>query len=386
MRVPITYSLRHLRLRWRSAMITTLCIALVVAVFVMLISLANGLKATYISSGDVRNLIVLRKGSMAESSSQITLENVRQTKFLEGIARDENGEPLASAEIMVLITVPRASGGKAHVQVRGLGSMGWRLRSQIHFVEGAAFQPGRRQCVVSKNLAKRFPDLALGKTFRSGKHTWTVVGIFDAGRTAYDSEVWVDADEARTAFNRAFYGSILLRPVNEAAAQALQKRIEGDRQWQLRVLTEAEYYAEQTKTAAPIRIFGAVLAAIMSIGAAFSAMNAMYASIGARFREIGTLRVLGFSRTSIYLALMAESLIIAIIGGVLGCVLSLPMHGIATGTFNWSTFAEVAFEFRITPALLGLGLCFAMVMGVLGGLLPARFAARMPVLLALRAN
>jgi putative ABC transport system permease protein len=323
---------------------------------------------------------------MAESSSQITFENVRQTKFLDGIARDEKGEPIASAEIMVLITVPRANGSKAHVQVRGLSPMGWRLRPQVRFVEGTPFQAGRRECVVSKNLAKRFPDLALGKRFQSGKHTWTVVGIFDAGKTAYDSEVWVDADEARAAFNRTFYGSILLRPASDAAVVALKKRIEGDKQMQLRVLTESEYYAEQTKTAAPIRIFGAALAVIMSIGAAFSTMNAMYASVGARFREIGTLRALGFRRTSIYLAFMIESLVIAIAGGVLGCALSLPMHGVATGTFNWSTFAEVAFEFRITIELLAAGFAFAIVMGLLGGLLPARLAARMPLLQALRAT
>jgi len=385
MTIPVAYTFRHLRLRWRSTLVTMLCIALVVAVFVMVMSLANGLKATYISSGDPRNLIVLRKGSMAESSSQITLDNVRQTKFLEGIARDERGEPMASAEIMVLITLPRAGGGKAHVQVRGLGPTGFQLRSHITFLEGRGFQPGRRECVVSKNLARRFPDLRLGNTFRSGKHTWTVVGIFDAGRTAYDSEVWVDADEARAAFNRKFYGSILLRPVNSNAVAALEQRIESDKQLQLRVLTETEYYAEQTKTAAPIRAFGIALAVIMSLGAAFSAMNAMYASVGARFREIGTLRVLGFRRGSIYAAFMIESLIIAVLGGILGCALSLPMHGVATGTFNWSTFAEVAFEFRITTGLLVTGIVFAMVMGVLGGLLPARTAARKPVLDALRA-
>lgn len=386
MAIPLTYSLRHLRLRWRSTLVTTLCIALVVAVFVMLMSLANGLQATYISSGDERNLIVLRKGSLAESSSQITFENVRQVKFLEGIARDARGEPLASAEIMVLITVPRTGGGKAHVQVRGLSAAGWSLRPQVQFVAGRAFTPGRRECVVSRNVATRFPDLALGKAFRSGKHVWTVVGVFDAGRTAYDSEVWVDADEARAAFNRTFYGSILLRPTDGDAVRALKQRIEGDKQLQLRVLTEPEYYAAQTKTAAPIRVFGAALAAVMSVGAAFSAMNAMYASVGRRAREIGTLRVLGFRRRSIYLAILLESLVIAIVGGVIGCALSLPMHGLATGTFNWSTFAEVAFEFRITGRLLAAGLGFGMLMGVLGGLLPARHAARQPVLEALRAT
>ncbi len=384
--VPLKYNLRHLRVRWRSTLVTVVCIALVVGVFVMVMALAQGLKATFVSSGDPRNLLVLRQGSLAESSSQVTFDNVRQTKFLEGIARTDRGEPLVSAEIMVLITLHRASGGKAHVQVRGLGPLGLQLRPEVRFVEGRHFTPGRRECIVSSGLARRFPDLRLGQTFRTGKHAWTVTGIFDASKTAYDSEIWVDADEARDAFNRTFYGSILLRPVDATAAATLKRRIESDKQLQLRVLTESDYYREQTKTAAPIRIFGAVLAAIMSLGAGFSAMNTMYASVGARAREIGTLRVLGFRRRSIYVSFLCESLVVAAAGGTLGCLLALPMNGLATGTFNWSTFAEVSFEFRVTGGLLARGMAFALVMGVLGGLLPARLAARQPVLDALRAG
>ncbi|HTI70435.1 MAG TPA: ABC transporter permease [Candidatus Limnocylindria bacterium] len=383
MAIPFLYSVRSLRVRWKSTVGTVACVALVVAVFVTVMSLANGLKATYISSGDPRNLLILRQGSMAESSSQVTVENVRQAQFLEGIATDERGERLVSAEIMVLITLPRVDGGKAHVQVRGLGPQGLKLRPTVHFVEGHMFSPGKRECIVSRNLASRYPDLHLGNTFRFGKNAWTVVGIMEVSHTAYDSEVWVDADEARKAFNRTFYGSILLRPVDAAAAQSLKERIERDQRLHLRVLTEAEYYLEQTKTAAPIRLFGAAMAAIMSLGAAFSAMNTLYASVGARTRDIGTLRVLGFKPPAIYILFVFESLVLGAIGGIVGCLLSLPMHGVATGTFNWATFAEVAFEFRITPALLGAGMLFALVMGVVGSLLPAGMAARKPVLEAL---
>ncbi len=380
MTAPLSYILRSLRVRWRSTLVTVACIALVVAVFVLVMSLAHGLRAIYIDSGDPRNLLALRKGAMAESSSQISVESVQQTRFLDGIAKNEQGERLVSAEIMVLITLPRASGGKAHVQVRGLGPMGLTLRPAVRFAEGRMFTPGKRECIVSRNLSKRYPDLRLGQTFRFGKNAWTVVGVMEASRTAYDSEVWVDADEAREAFNRSFYGSILLRPVNAAAAASLRQKIESDPRWHLRVLTESEYYLEQTKTAGPIRILGAALAGIMSIGAAFSAMNTMYASVGARSKEIGTLRVLGFRSSAIYRAFFVESLVIAILGGILGCLLSLPMHGIATGTFNWSTFAEVAFEFRITWGLLAAGMLFAIVMGAAGGFFPARMAARRPIL------
>jgi putative ABC transport system permease protein len=386
MTVPLKYNYRSLRVRWRSTLGTLLGIALVVAVFVMVMSLAQGLRATYLSTGDARNLLVLRKGAMAESSSQVTAEEVRRIKFLPGIERDEAGAPLASAEVIILITLPRATGGQAHVQVRGLGPLGPRLRPEIRIAEGRMFNPGLRECIVSTRLARRFVECRLGQTFGSGKRTWRVVGIFDAQQTAYDSEIWLDADEAREAFNRSFYGSIVIRPRDDAAATGLIQRIADDRSMRLRALTEAEYYREQTKTAAPIQVFGICLAVIMSLGAVFAAMNTMYAAVAARARDIGVLRVLGFPRRGIYASFLLESLLIAGAGGLLGCGLALPMHGVATGTFNWATFAEVAFEFRITPGLLAGGMGFALVMGALGGLLPARLAARRPILDCLRAS
>lgn len=388
MRVPLKYNLRHLIVRWRATAATVVFIALVVAVFVMVMSLACGLRATYLSTGDARNLLVIRKGAMAESSSQVTVDEVRRVKFLDGIARSPGArgdEPLASAEMIVLITLQRNSGGKAHVQVRGLGPMGPLLRPNIQVIEGRMFEPGKRECIVSRSVARRFAECGLNREFRSGKHAWKVVGLFDARKTAYDSEIWVDVDEARDAFNRSFYGSIVLRPVDGAAAGRIRERIENDRSMRLRALGETEYFREQTKTAAPIQIFGATLAAIMSIGAAFAAMNTMYASVAARAQEIGTLRVLGFRRRAIYLSFLLEALLVALAGGVLGGALSLPINGLVTGMFNWSTFAEVAFEFRVTAGLLALGLAFALVMGVLGGLLPARWAARRDVLDSLRA-
>lgn len=386
MAIPLKYNLRNLRVRWRSTLATTLGIALVVSVFVMVMSLARGLRETYVSTGDERNILVLRKGSTAESSSQIGLEDVRRMKYLDGIAKNGHGEPLASAEIVVLINIERIDGsGTANVLVRGMGPVGLELRPDIRVIEGRMFQKGLRECVVSRKIADRFANCRVGESFRSGKTDWHVVGIFDAHKTAYESEIWVDADEARDVFNRSFYGSVLIRPVDEGAAGWLKQRMEGDKTLQVRVLPETEYYREQTKTAEPIQFMGAFLATVMSIGAAFSAMNTMYAAVGARTREIGTLRVLGFKRRDIYVSFMVESVVLALIGGTLGCLFSLPLNGWATGTFSWTTFAEVAFEFRITPELLAKGMTFALVMGVLGGLLPARLAARKPVLDALRA-
>jgi putative ABC transport system permease protein len=386
MSIPLKYNLRNLRVRWRSTLATTLGIALVVAVFVMVMSLAKGLSSTYISTGDARNLLVLRKGSTAESSSQIGLEDTRRMKYLDGIARNEKNEPFASAEIVVLINMDRLGGnGSANVLVRGIGPVGLELRPNIKIVEGRMFQKGLHECIVSHKIADRFANCRVGQSFHSGKTEWHVVGMFDAQRTAYESEIWVDADEARDVFNRSFYGSMLIRPVSAEAGQLLKARMEGDPQLQVRVLPETEYYKEQTKQAGPIQFLGNFLAIIMSIGAAFSAMNTMYAAVGARTREIGTLRVLGFRPRDIYVSFLIESVMIALIGGLLGCAISFLLHGRATGTFSWTTFAEVAFEFRITPALILEGMTFALVMGVLGGLLPARLAARKPVLDALRA-
>src|ERR1043166_9218521 len=449
MAIPLKYNIRSLRVRWRSTLATTLGIALVVSVFVMVMALARGLKATYISTGDTRNLLILRKGSTAESSSQIGRDQVRTIKYVEGIRRNSHGDPLVSAEIVVLIYLDRIDhSGGANVLVRGMSGLGLEMRPQIHLEQGRWFQPGLHECVVSRKIAARFANCHVGDRFRAGKFFWTVVGIFEAEKTAFESEIWVDADEARDAFNRDFYGSVLIRPVDETIPSLLirrealskelknlgepsraeespsglnrfpiirefrerrklskenslqtelgeiekliernvtVKRIEGDRQLQVRVLPETEYYKEQTKTAGPIQFMGTFLATIMSIGAAFSAMNTMYAAVGARIREVGTLRVLGFKRRSIYISFMLESIILSLLGGVIGCLISLPLNGIATGTFSWTTFAEVAFEFHITTELLVKGMVFALVMGVLGGLLPARFAARKPLLDALRA-
>ncbi len=385
MAIPVKYNLRNLRVRWRSTIATMLGVALVVAVFVMVMSLHRGMQATYISSGDARNLLVLRKGSTAESSSQISREEARRIKYTPGIALNSGGVPLASAEIIVLMLLDRVDGGTANVQVRGIGPIGLELRPNVRIVEGRMFESGRRECIVSRKISGRFAHCKVGETFHSGKNDWHVVGIFDAQKTAFESEIWIDADEARDAFNRNFYGSVLLRPVDPAATAAMTDRMQKDKLLSVKVVTETDYYKEQTKSAGLFQFLASFLAVIMSVGAAFSAMNTMYAAVGARTREIGTLRVLGFKRREIYVSILIESMMLSLLGGTLGCLLALPMNGLATGTMSQSTFAEIAFEFRVTPELLSKGMIFALVMGTLGGLLPARLAARKPVLDALRA-
>jgi putative ABC transport system permease protein len=386
MAIPILYSVRNLRVRWRLTIATAMGVALVVAVFIMVMALARGLKATYVSTGDQRNLLVLRKGSTAESNSQLSREEISRIRYLDGILRDETGDPMLSAEIIVLMNLGRIDGsGYANVLVRGMKKIGLALRPQVCLIEGRMFEPGLHECVVSRRIADRFMNCRVGQAFQSGSTTWRVVGIFEAAKTAYESEIWIDADEARALFHRDFYGSVLLRAAGPAASAALVQRLESDRILTVRALPETEYYREQTQMAGPIQFMGGFLSVIMSIGAAFSAMNTMYAAVGARTREIGTLRVLGFKRREIYISFLIESVLLALLGGCFGCLFSLPLNGVATGTIGWNTFAEIAFEFRITGELLIRGMIFALVMGILGGLLPARMAARKSVLEALRA-
>jgi len=387
MSIPLKYNLRNMRVRWRLTLATIAGVALVVWVFLFVMAVARGLRGTFVRTGDARNLMIMRKGSTAESSSQITRDEVRRIQYLDGIARDTDGTPLASPEILVLINLDRLDRtGAANLLLRGVGPVGLRLRPTVTITEGRMFQPGLRECVVSRKLADRFQNCRVGESFRTGKTHWRVVGIFDGAKTAFESEIWADADEVRDVFKRDFYGSILLRPVEGTGTMAaLTQRLESDKQLSVRVLTENAYYEEQTKTStAPIQIFGTFLAVVMSIGAAFAAMNTMYATVGTRTREIGTLRVLGFRRRDIYISFLLESVLLAFLGGLTGCVAALPLNGLTTGTMSFLTFSEVAFEFQVTGDLMAQGVAFAVIMGVIGGLLPARLAARKPVLDALR--
>jgi putative ABC transport system permease protein len=386
MALPLSYNVRNVFVRWRATLATVLGVALVVAVYVLVQSLAVGLEKSSQNTGDPRNVLVVRKGATAESSSQVTREQFRLIPYLPQVAADAAGRPLVSADVVILINLPRKGGfGEANVLVRGISPRGAELRPQVRLVSGRWFVPGKREVAVSRKLADRFAHFDLGERFTTAGQELTVVGWFDGGNSAFDSEVWMDADEARSIFDRDNYSSVLVRATDAAAAKALIERIEADKRLPLRADMETSYYALQTKTALPIKILGDFLATAMSIGAIFAAMNTMYASVGARTREIGTLRVLGFRRRTILFSFVIEGAILAFLGGVLGCLLSLPMHGYSTGTIGFETFSETVFQFRITPGLAAKGLLFSVVVGVLGSLLPALRAARLPVIAALKA-
>ncbi len=385
MALPLNYSLRNALVRWRSTIATVLGIALVVFVFVLLQSLAAGIEKSSSNTGDPRNIMVVRKGSTAESASLISRQTLTEIRYFEEIARNENGEPIISADVLVLASLPRRDGsGEANVLLRGVTARGLALRPQVKISEGRWFEAGKREIVVSAKLAKRFANFDIGQSFKTGSATFTVVGWLEGGGSAFDSECWLDADECRSTFERDMYSSFLIQPSDEGAGEKLIARIEADRRFKLKAEKEVEYYRKQTMTAAPIKWLGGFLAVMMSVGAVFAAMNTMYAAVGARTREIGTLRVLGFRRRSVVAALLLEGGLLALVGGVLGCAIAFYWNGYTTATMGMETFSEIVFEFRVTPKLVVEGLVFAVIVGLIGTLFPAIRAARLPVILALK--
>ena len=385
MALPLKYSFRNALVRWRSTVATVLGIALVVFVFVLLQSLATGIEKSSGNTGDPRNVMIVRKGSTAESASLISRENLQQIRYFEEISRNEQGEAVISADVLVLVNLPRRNnGGEANVLLRGVTARGMELRPQVKLASGRWFTPGKRELVVSAKLAKRFANFDIGQSFSSGNATFTVVGWLEGGGSAFDSECWMDADECRSVFERDMYSSFLARVPDVSAMSNLVARIEGDRRFKLKAESEVEYYRKQTMTAAPIKWLGGFLAVMMSVGAVFAAMNTMYAAVGARTREIGTLRVLGFRRRSVVLALLLEGGMLALFGGLLGCTLAYHWNGYTTATMGFETFSEIVFQFTVTPALVVKGLVFAVIVGIIGTLLPAIRASRLPVIAALK--
>jgi len=380
------YNLRSMIVRKATAAMTAGGIAMVVAVFVMTLAIAQGFRATLVASGSPQNAIVLRKGATAESTSAVLRTDVPIIESLPQVARGVDGRPLASPELVVAIAVPRQSDNQpANVPVRGVGPKAFEVRDTLKIVEGRRFSFGSREINVGRLAVGRFKGLTLGSAVKFGAAIWTVVGVFTADDAAFESEVWGDIDLMMPAFQRHGYQSMIVKLVDPSTFDSFKATLEGDPRLFLKPQREQEYYAEQSRAMTTvIRVFGAFVTLILSIGAMFGAMNTMYAAVAYRTREIGTLRALGFSRMRIVTAFMAESIALAIVGGVIGCVLALPVHGVSTGTTNFASFSEVAFKFRITPALLAGGLIFAGVMGALGGFLPAIRAARIPVARALR--
>lgn len=386
MAIPIVYNVRNLRLRLGATMMTALGIALTVAVAVFIMALLAGLKKAFVSSGDPLNVLVLRKGSQAELQSGVDRESYQTIKYLPGIAKDKAGEPLASGEVVVVIVIPRKdSSGETNVTVRGMSPTGFELRPGIKVAEGRWFNTGQREIVVSKSVSSRFRNAALGDELFFGKGKWKVVGVFDAGETAASSEIWADVNQMASDFERsAAFSSVLVHATDSIAAQSLKNRMNDDQRLRLDAFMEPDYYGEQTKSGKPIQFVGTIVAFVMAIGSCFAAMNTMYAAVAYRSREIATLRIVGFSRPSIITSFVIESVLLALLGAVLGLILMLPFNGLTTGTANSLTFSETVFSVRITFAVLVTAIGFAVAMGLFGGIAPAWHASRGEILAALR--
>jgi putative ABC transport system permease protein len=385
--IPVIYNFRSVKARWTSAIVAVLGIAGTVGVFVAMLSLARGFKATLVSSGSVDNAMVMRAGATSEMTGGVGTDTVKILQDAPGIARSSDG-PLLTPEVVLVAPIPLISTGTdANVQIRGVSKNVLQIRNKVKIVEGRMFQPGLNEVVVGKNANKSYTGLTLGNTINLGNVRWLIVGIFDAGGSAFDSEVWADAHLLGPAYNRPdnFFQSVTVHLVSPDALQQFKDAVTSDPRLNVDVTREIDYYAKQsTRLTTLITVLGGLIAAIMAIGAIFGALNTMYSAVAERGREIATMRALGFGGPSVVFSFVIEALLIAFVGGLIGCLVVLPLNGLTTGAMNLQTFSHLAFAFKITPELLVKGILFALVMGLVGGLLPAVRAATRPVAQALR--
>ena len=386
MALPLKYNIRNIIVRKGSTLATAFTIGLTVAVFLMVMALARGIDMTLSSSGEPLNMIVLREGSTAELNSSVTRENFNDLMFLDGVEREAD-KPLAAGELVTLIYKARKGMSQgSNVTVRGVGPMSFKLRSGFQTVAGRLFQPGLTEAVVSKRIAERFQGLDVGDKFRIQTTDYTVVGLFDSAGKAFESEIWVDINSLASTTKRDGYSSVLMRVKDPNTLASLSKRITDDPKLHLKAVSERTFYEDQQGTASgALKGLAVFISFIMAVGAGFAGMNTMYAAVARRTKEIGTLRVLGFGRLSILIAFLLESIAIAVIGAVIGIVLALPLNFVSTGTSNWVTFSEIAFNFKVTPDLMALALLFGAIIGFIGSLLPSIRASRFKIVDALRA-
>jgi putative ABC transport system permease protein len=385
MALPIIYNLRNLMVRKTTTLMTAFGIALTVAVLVADVALVNGLRAVFERSGNRLQILVLRKGSGSELASSVTREVYQDLRFKPMIAKNAASEPMASLEMVTSINVPSSSNSKGiTVTLRGLMPLGVEMRN-VRIDRGRWFGEGQREVVVGKSIARL--GSRLGETLRFGKGEWRVVGVMTGGRSTLDSEIWGDLNQISSDFNRSESpSSVLIRAVDEAAVPALINSINDDRRLNASAIPERAYYDRQTAAGAPLQFLGIFIAIVMAVGSATAAMHTMYAAISRRAVEIGTLRVLGFTRGSILVSFLVESLLLFLAGGLLGDLLALPLNYFRTGLGNMFTFSEIEFQFQVGLGALLAGIAFALLMGTIGGFFPARAAAQREILDALRGD
>lgn len=384
--IPLSYNLRNLMVRKTTTIMTALGIGLTVAVLMGIGALVDGLTGALAVTGHPRNLILMRQGATSELVSAMPKEKFDIVKFMPWIEKS-GGEPMVSHEVVSVTNLALRGDplSVSNVTVRGMSPMGRELRGEVRLIAGRWFEPGKREVVVGSGVHAIRAGTSIGGAVPYGRGDWQVVGIFDAGRSAFNSEIWCDGNLAVADLGRGSTRSVVLvRAEDEAAMQRLEGTVADDQRLVLEAKPERAYYEEQMVSAAPVRGLGIFVAAIMAIGSCFAAMNTMYTAVARRSREIGILQMLGFSRGGILLSFLIESLMLAFCGAVMGLLLVLPLNGLESRIGNFVTFSETAFQFSLTPANVAVGFAFAAVMGVLGGLLPARQAASREILTSMR--
>jgi ABC-type antimicrobial peptide transport system permease subunit len=387
MAIPVAYVVRNLVARRLTTLLTAGGMALVVYVFATVLMLSAGLEATLVATGQDDNVIVIRRGSQTEVQSGIDRGQAGIVESMPEVAIGANGRRLMSKEPVVLINLPKRDTGKpANVVIRGVSATGLQLRPQVQLREGRMFRPGTSEIVAGRAIAAGFRGAGLGSTLHFAQRDWAVVGVFDAGRTGFDSEIWGDAEQMLQAFRRTGFSALIFRLTDSDRFETVKAAIESDQRLTLEAKRETRFYADQSEAMSKfISYLGTTISVIFSIGAIIGAMITMYASVASRTAEIGTLRALGFSRAAVLVAFLGESLLLGLLGGVAGLVCASFMQTLSISTTNFQTFAELAFRFVLTPAIVVASLSFALVMGFIGGVLPAARAARLPIVDALRA-
>jgi putative ABC transport system permease protein len=396
-KIPLIYNIRSVMQRPVSTLFTAVGIALVVAVFIAMLALANGFVAALVRTGAPDNVLIMRRGADTEMSSGIPREAVSILSSFAHVANGPDGRPLVSPETYLIINIPRAGKDSincvddqcqpsvANVVVRGISDRAWDVRRNVQVTAGRKFASGQSEICVGAKLVGRFAHTEVGSVLRFGGRDWNVVCNFAAGGSSFESEIWGENEQFMGVFRRDAFQSVSMRLNDANGFDEAKRAMEADQRVQVDVHRESEYYANQsTLLANVLRALGIFITVIMSIGAVFGAINTMYAAVSSRTPEIAVLLTLGFKPRNVMFSFLAESAVIAFIGGVIGCLLALPINGVVTSTTNWSSFSEIAFAFRVTPGLLLAGMIFAVSMGLIGGFFPARRASKMPVVQALR--
>jgi len=386
--IPFSYVARNLWVRRVTTLLTAGGMALVIFVFTVVLMMSEGIRATLVATGQPDNVLVLRKGAGAEINSGISRDQAAIIASLPGIATNRDGKLLISKEPVVLNNLAKRSNGKpSNVTLRGTSALGLELRPQVKMIEGRMFRPGSSEIVAGRSIAQGFRGTSLGETLRFAQRDWLVVGIFDSGKTGFDSEIWGDSEQLMAAFRRNAYSTIVFRLNDLTATDQLQAAIKNDPRLQIDAKPEIQFYAEQSEALATfIRILGLSLSVIFSIGAIVGAMITMFAAVAQRVGEIGALRALGFRRSAVLIAFLSESLLLSLVGGVIGLFAASWMQTVDISTTNFQTFSELAFQFKMTSEIVLQTIMFSLSMGFIGGFIPAWRASRMKIVDCLRAS